>query len=212
MSARGRSPRARRRRRRGPRSPAPKSAPPNTAYAVTPTNSTTAAAVLMPSTASRARRLDGCARPVRHVVVVELDLRAEPPAHAAQHEDRRRRRRRCRAATTTRNVIQTPSFAGRGVLDLHVLADDPRLAPDLGDDPPRLHRDDRQRPRPPRRSAGTTCSCGMSRRNSQRQPVPDGEQEQQRAEPDHHVPREVHRVHLASGRPLVGRERCRDPG
>ena len=78
--------------------------------------------------------------------------------------------------------------------------DDPGLSPDLGDDPPGLHRDHRERrPRPPR-SAGTTCSAACRGGRSTTRQYQSGEQEEQRAEADHHVPGEVDRVDLATRR------------
>ena len=114
-----------------------------------------------------------------------------------QHDDHGRHRARRRAATTTTNVIQTPSLRGRGVLDLHVVVDDPRLPPDFGDDPARFHREHGRDAGDRRDPAGTTRDFGMSRRKIQHEPVPDRQAGTAAVPmPDHDVPREVDRVDL----------------
>src|SRR5687768_740398 len=90
MTARGRAPRAAPPATRS-QNPAPKSAPANTAYALTATNNTTATASATDGLCFLRRLRQGLARAVRDVAVDQLGLAPEPPAHAPEHEDDRRR-------------------------------------------------------------------------------------------------------------------------
>ena len=157
-------------------------------------------ALLPPSCSGR-----GSLRAVRDVAVDQLGLAPEPPAHAPEHEDDGRREREVDHDDDDERDPDALVAGGR-VLDLHVPADDPGLAAHLGDHPPRLHRQDR----------GDTGHGGdpeeqlRSRHVAPEdpgEPVPGGQQEQQRAEPDHHVPGQVDGVDLAGRRSLVGGER-----
>ena len=64
-------------------------------------------------------------------------------AHAAEHEDGGDGQREVEEHDADEGDPHA-GVAGGGVFDLHVVVDDPRLPSDLGDDPPRLHRDDRE--------------------------------------------------------------------
>ena len=70
--------------------------------------------------------------------------------------------------------------AGGGVLDLHQVVDDPRLAADLGHDPAGLHRDHRRHPGA-RGQEQEQLGAGEPPPEDPRQPVPRREQEQQGA-------------------------------
>src|SRR5262245_1146606 len=193
--------------------PAPKSAPPNSAYAVMPKNSTTAMTSLIAAAPGGDRHLlgfgvgrrDRLARAVRRVVVARVALGPEAPAHGAQDQDQRDGH----GDVEDRDHEERrphPLVAGGRLLDLELLEDDPGLSPDLGDDPPGLHRDHR-------------CDAGDRSRAQEPfplrhppledpdRPPPDRQQEEQGAEPDHHVPREEDGVDLARVRSCVHRER-----
>ncbi len=111
-------------------------------------------------------------------------------------------------------MIHTPGVAGGGVLDLHQVVDDPRLAADLADHPAGLHRDrPTATPAPDGDAAGTACSSACRRRKIQRQPVP------RRTSRNSSVPRPTMTsqarctvLTCAERRPLVRRARCRGPG
>ena len=148
--------------------PAPKSAPPNSAYAVIPTIRITATTSLTgPSSwrsasvgdAAAARRLR-----TRAARAVDLGLRSpspEPAAHQPQHQDQRDADPRVDHQDREERDPH-PGVAGRGLLDLHVVAHDPRLATDLGDDPARLERDHRQHAGGGRDARGRACSSAVA--------------------------------------------------
>ena len=143
ITSRGRSPRVAPPATRS-QNPAPKSAPPKTAYSDDGEQ--------QQHGDGGAHRhghgvsiwgLDvGTARAVRHLVVVHVAL-AEPPAHLAQDEDRGDRQPDVEHGDDDERDPDTAVF-GRCVLDRHLVVDDPRLPADLADDPAGFHRDDRR--------------------------------------------------------------------
>ena len=201
MSSRGRRPRSLPPASRL-QTPAPKSAPPKTAYIVTPISSTTAtASALLTARRPRDGRRQGVVGPVRHVVLVLVRL-APPPRHRPQRDDQHRAQHDVERDHGDERHPDPAGLRDR-VLRAHHVVDDPRLAPDLGHDPAALERHDR-------RQAGDGDRAQEPLRLRDVAPAPPddaeprAERDQHRADPDHRVERPVQ--HRVGGRPVVGRD------
>jgi len=144
MTARGRSPFFAPPAMRS-QNPAPKSAPPKSAYAVMAKNSTmgTASASVTAHPPPQDRRWRGCTGAVGNVGVVHLGLVAVAATHAPQDEHGRHADREVERDDDEKGDPD-PRVAGRGVLYPHVSVHDPRLSADFGDDPAGLQGDDRE--------------------------------------------------------------------
>ena len=183
--------------------PAPKSAPPKTAYATRATSRTQATAVLIArpprSLTHRCPRSDRTACRGH-----EPAASPEAATHRTQDEDRR---------DAERDVEQHHSdegdpdsgVRGRRVLDLHQVVDDPWLTSDLGDHPSGLERHHGQDAGPGSGSQEPPAGRHPSSEYPARA-VPDRQQEQQRAQTDHHVPGQVDHVGLRDRRSVIDRD------
>ena len=203
MTSRGRSPRLRPARHEVPEAGAEVGAAEDRVVVIA-ANRMRAAVVAIraaPSASSadaRVARPDRLARPVRHVGLAGAVALPEAAAHLAQHQDR---------GDAEPDVEEDhadegdpdPGVGGGGVLDLHLLVDDPGLAADLADDPARLHGDHGEHP-----GGGggpeEPLALGHVSPEDPGRPPPQGEQEQQGAEADHQVPGQVDDVDLVDGR------------
>ena len=201
ISARGRRPRSPPPASRLQK-PAPKSAPPKTAYIVTPTTRMTATAfarviAALPVRQRRRARVGA----VWHFLVAVLV--APATRHRAQGDDQRRAERDVEGEHERE---RDPDAVGVGdrVGGAHDVVDDPRLAADLRDDPAALERDDRghagerDRAQEPLRLRDVTSPPPG-------EPEPGAEADQHRADADHRVEGPVQ--HRVVGRPVVGRHR-----
>src|SRR5262245_60437593 len=205
MRVRGREPRSAPPAMRSQK-PAPKSAPPNSAYADTATNRMTATKSStdgLPFSLGIGGKL---AWTVRDVGVVECGgLRAEPATHRTDHPHDG-----CREGEVQRDDDEERDpyalVPGCRVFDLHVAVDDPRLPTDLRHYPARLHREHRGDARD-RRDAKEQFRLGHVTTEDPREPVPHREQEQKSGETDHDVPREVDGVDLTGRRAFIRGDR-----
>ena len=169
--------------------PAPKSAPPNTAYIIAPVQSTiaTTSAVLTrspppaPPVGARVRAVGG--------VLVGVVLGAPPPRHRPQRDDQGQPEHDVEP-DDERERDPDPVRLGHGVLGSHDLVHDPRLAPHLRHDPAAFQRHDRgdtgdrDGPQEPARLGDVAAP-------PPHEAVPQPEQDEHAADTDHGVERQV---------------------